>query len=140
MNYMAGQSEETFIQERDLSPKSGPPHYVGEVRYLAGARVAAKQRRASTSADGPRKNRSPTVGEAKLASALRSMPTTSTQVPHRKMANGNREPQYPALPRTTRAASMSTTAETALASRSADVSVAPPHAAPLKAIPSASST
>jgi len=69
---------------------------VGEVRYRAGVRVAAKQRAASNSADGPRKNFSPTVGEAKLASALRSMPTTSIQVPHRKMALGSRETQYPA--------------------------------------------
>ena len=38
------------------------------------------------------------------------------------------------------AASTSTTADTALASRNAGVSVAPPHAAPLKATPSASST
>src|ERR1700694_5038996 len=139
MNYYIA-SEETFLQEGGLSLRVLPSNYPGEVRYRAGARVAAKQRRASTSADGPRKNRSPTVGEAKLGSALRSMPTTSIQVPHRKMANGNRVPQYPALPRTIRAASMSTTAETALAIRSPDVSVAPPHAAPLNAIPSASST
>ena len=66
-----------------LPPLGDPllPRYDGEVRYRAGARVAAKQRRASTTADGPRKNRSPTVGEAKLASALRSMPTTNIQVP-----------------------------------------------------------
>ncbi|HMJ40030.1 MAG TPA: hypothetical protein VK606_10810, partial [Verrucomicrobiae bacterium] len=68
--YIARQSEETFIQEGGLELKSAPLHYPGEVRYRAGARVAAKQRRASTTADGPRKNRSPTVGEAKLASAL----------------------------------------------------------------------
>jgi hypothetical protein len=47
-------------------------------------RVVTKQRTASNSADGPRKNLSPAVGEAKLASALSAIPLTSTQVPQRK--------------------------------------------------------
>jgi len=136
---LAAQGSQIELTRAHLRQTRKTFRHDGTLRYRADTRVAAKQRRASSTADGPRKNRSPGVGEAKLARALRSMPTTSTQVPHRKMAAGNREPQYPALPRTTRAASMSTAAETALARRSADVSVAPPQAAPPNAIPRASS-
>jgi hypothetical protein len=103
-------------------------------------RVAAKQRSASNSADGPRKNLSPALDDAKLASALRAMPPINTQVPQRKMAAGTSGPQYPARPNTISAARTRTAADTALASRSVGVRVAPPHAAPLKAIPRASST
>lgn len=86
---------------RDSPCVNSSPAHAG---YRAVARATAKHRKASNKADGPTKNRSPGVGEAKLASALSTIPTTSTHVPHRKIAAGNREPQYPGRPRKIKAA------------------------------------